>query len=101
MLGVSEIKYLGHQIFSRGVTVLAINQYQRPNNLRSLRMFLVMVGFYSRFIPGFSDLADVVHALKRKGVSFVWAEEHAAAFEKLKKALCQAPVLQVPYFGKE
>jgi len=106
VLGVSEIKYLGHQISARGVTVLAdrvqaINQYPRPKNLRSLRRFLGMVGFYARFIAGFSELADVLHALKRKGVSFVWAEEHAAAFEKLKQALCQAPVLQIPDFDKE
>ena len=106
VLGVSEINYLGHQISARGVTVLtdrvqAINQYPRPNNLRSLRRFLGMVGFYARFIPGFSELADALHALKRKEVSFVWAEEHAAAFEKLKQALCQAPVLQIPDFDKE
>ena len=45
VLRVSEIKYLGHQISARGVTVLAdhvqaINQYPRPNNFRSLRRFL-------------------------------------------------------------
>ena len=71
MLGVSEIKYLGQQISARVVMVLAINQYPRPNNLRSLRRFLVMVGFYASFIPGFSELADVLHALKRKGVTLL------------------------------
>ena len=42
-------------------SVQAINQYPRPNNLRSLRLFLGMVGFYARFIPGFSELADELH----------------------------------------
>ena len=56
VMGISEIKYLGHQISARGVTVLAdrvkaINQYPRPNNLRSLRRFLGMVGFYARLSP--------------------------------------------------
>ena len=72
--------------------MLAINQYPRPNNLRSLRRVLVMVVFYARILPGFIELADVIHALNRKGVSFVWAEEHAVAFQKIKQALCRAPV---------
>ena len=36
-----------------------------------------------------------------EGVSIVWAEGHAGSFEKLKQALCQAPVLQIPDFGKD
>ena len=31
----------------------------------------------------------------------MWAEEDAAAFEKLKQALCQAPVSQIPDSDKE
>jgi hypothetical protein len=34
-------------------------------------------------------------------VAFVWAEEHQGAFEKLKRVLCKAPVLQVPDFTRE
>ena len=60
-----------------------------------------MIGFYARFIPRFSQLAAVLHGLKKKGACFVWAEEHAAAFDSLKQALCQAPVLQIPDFDKE
>ena len=56
VLGASEIKYLGHLISARGVKILpervtAIQDYPRPVNLRSLRRFIGMVGFYARFIP--------------------------------------------------
>jgi len=60
-----------------------------------------MVGFYARFIPGYSDVAVVLHALTKKGVPFVWGETQQKAFDSLKRALCTAPVLQVPDFSKE
>jgi hypothetical protein len=60
-----------------------------------------MVGFYARFIPEFSKRAAVLHNLKKKGVQFDWNSDHQTAFEWLKKALCEAPVLQIPQFSKE
>ena len=49
----SEIKYLGHLLSSKGICVLpdhvaAISSYPRPSNLRTLRRFLGMMGFYAR-----------------------------------------------------
>jgi len=104
--GATQIKYLGHLVSSRGIRVLpdrvsAIRSYPRPTNLRSLRRFIGMVGFYARFIPDYSRKAAVLHSLKKKAVPFVWCDEHQAAFEILKQALCEAPVLQIPDFDKE
>ena len=55
-----------------------------------------MAGFYD-----YSRKVVVLHGLKRKGVQFIWQSEHQVAFESLKKVLCEAPVLQIPDFGKE
>jgi hypothetical protein len=106
VFGATEIKYLGHLISGRGVKilperVLAVQQYPRPTSLRALRRFMGMVGFYARFIPGYGDIAVVLHSLKKKGVPFVWKEQHQEAFEALKRALCEAPVLQVPDFSRD
>ena len=105
-IGASEVKYLGHSLSSRGVTVLperveAIKAYPRPTNLRILRRFIGMTEFYARFVPDFSKRAAPLHALKRKEAKFTWAQEHQSAFEFLKQALSEAPVLQVPDFEKE
>ena len=75
VLGASEIKYLGHYLSSRGIKVIAdrveaIRQYPCPQNLRSVRRFLGMVGFYARFIPEFSLRAALLHRLKGKGIKF-------------------------------
>ena len=105
-LGATEIKYLGHLLSSRGIRILpdrvvAIQCYPRPANLRALRRFIGMVGFYARFIPDCSHKAAVLHGLKRKGVPFGWRDEHQEAFESSKCVLCEAPVLQIPDFRKE
>jgi hypothetical protein len=103
--GGTEIKYLGHKLLSRGIVILpdrvaAIKSYPRPTNLQALRL-LGMVGLYARFIPDFSRRADALRGLKKKGVRFVWGNEHQMAFESLKLALSEAPVLQIPDFNKE
>jgi len=106
VLGAYEIKYLGHLLSARGVKILpdrvkAIQQYSSPTISRSLRRFCGMVGYYARFIPGYADIVAVLHELKKKGVAFAWREQHQAAFESLKRALSEAPVLQIPDFSKE
>jgi hypothetical protein len=105
-LGAPEIKYLDHLVSSHGIRVLpdrvdAIQCFPWPTNLRMLRRFLGMIGFYSRFIHNFSGVTAVLHQLKKKGVSFIWWAEHQTAFDLLKQALCEAPVLQIPDFTKE
>jgi len=105
-LGATEIKYLGHLLSSRGISILLdrvaiIQHYPRPANLRALRRFIGMVDFYARFILDYSHKVAVLHGLKKKGVPFVWRDEHQEAFESLKRALCEVPVLQIPDFSKE
>jgi hypothetical protein len=105
-LVASEIRYLGHYLSSRGIKVIherveAIRVFPRPHNLRSLRRFLDMANFYARFIPRFSEKVAPLHGLKRKGARFVWGTDQQASFDSLKRALSEAPVLQIPDFEKE
>jgi len=100
VLGASEIKYLGHLISARGVKILpervtAIQDEPPPVNVRSLRRFIRMVGFYARFIPSYGSVVAPLHELRKKGVFFCWRETHQAAFDSLKRALCEAPVLEI------
>jgi len=106
VLGTSEIKYLGHLISARGVKILpervtAIQDYPCPVNLRSLRRFIGMVGFYARFIPAYGSVVALLHELRKKGVSFCWGEMHQVAFDSLKRALCEAPVLEIHNYEKD
>ena len=66
-----------------------------------IRSFLRLVGYYRRFIEGFSKLAKPMIALLEKNAKFVWFEECQANFEELKKRLTTAPlVLVLPDLNK-
>jgi hypothetical protein len=105
-LAQREIPFLGHLLSQDGVRISperveAITSFSPPNNLKAVRRFLGMVGFYSRFVDRFSQIAEPLHALKRKNAKFAWGEAQQAAFQQLKDALATPPVLQIPDFSTE
>jgi hypothetical protein len=51
-----------------------------------------MVGYYLRFIEGFSKIAKPMTALLVKKVEFKWTLECQESFETLKKKLTTTPV---------
>lgn len=99
----TEISYLGYLVSESGVRVnpervKSIVEYPIPRNLRQVRRFLGMCGFYARFIPHMSELSQPLNALKRKGCKFVWGEDQQNAFNSLKQSLVNPPVLHSPKF---
>ncbi|KAI3377106.1 hypothetical protein L3Q82_000303 [Scortum barcoo] len=99
-----ETQYLGY-VLGGGVIkpvqdkVEAIRARERPTTRKQVKSFLGLVGWYRRFIPGFSaraaPLTDLTSTTKTK---VMWGEEQEKAFQDLKQALCQEPVLQSPNF---
>ncbi|PNF31069.1 hypothetical protein B7P43_G17391, partial [Cryptotermes secundus] len=103
-LAQREIPFLGHLLSAEGIRILperveAITSFPPPKNLKAVRRFLGMAGFYGRFIPRFSHIAEPLHALKRKNARFEWDDPQQAAFLQLKEALATPPVLQIPDFS--
>jgi hypothetical protein len=103
-LAQKEIPFLGHLVSGEGIRILperveAIRTFPTPRNLKAVRRFLGMVGFYGRFIKGSSQLAEPLHALKRNNAKFEWGDNQQSAFISLKEALATPPVLQIPDFS--
>jgi hypothetical protein len=51
--------------------------------------------------PNFPIRRPCFIGLKKKGVRFVWGNEHQSAYESLKLAVCEPTVLQIPDFNKK
>lgn len=71
-----------------------------PANVRALRGFLVLAGYYRKFIRHFGLIAKPLTDLPRKYSLFIWTSIHQSAFSTLKLALCSAPVLGIPDFSQ-
>ncbi|GJX00712.1 putative reverse transcriptase domain-containing protein [Tanacetum coccineum] len=55
-----------------------------------------LVGYYRRFIEGFSKIVKPMTKLTQKKVKFVWVDKQEATFQLLKQKLCSAPILTLP-----
>ncbi|GFV37770.1 retrovirus-related Pol polyprotein from transposon 17.6 [Trichonephila clavipes] len=72
-----------------------------PKNNREMKKFLRMAGWYQKFIPHFAHICEPLYRLKKKGAKFNWSTEAHDAFDKIKRALTEAPVLQLPNFTEQ
>ncbi|CAH8493835.1 unnamed protein product [Dicrocoelium dendriticum] len=99
VFGQSSVDFLGHRIDCNGISPLpekaqAIADYPMPQSFKSLRRFLGMVNYYSRFIPDCSGLLQpLTDLLKGKSRKFEPTQEAIDAFDKIKHALSNATAL--------
>lgn len=103
---VTSITYLGYVIGSGGICtdpskISCIVNWPPPKNLKQVRGFLGICGWYRRFIHNFADLScPITNVLSTKS-KFVWTSEAQSAMDKLKIVLTSAPVLTNPDFAKK
>ena len=62
-------------------------------NLKSLRGFLGLTGYYHKFVKNYGKIATPLTASPQKDNSFTWNPTAAQAFQTLKMAMCTTLVL--------
>ena len=74
---LQSVAFLGHIISSEGIRVYSQNievvkQRPRPTFATYIRSFLGLVGYYRRFVKGFSSIASPLTRLTQNMVKFQW-----------------------------
>lgn len=107
-LFANKVKYLGYIVSENGMEidperVKVMVEYPQPKTIKSLRRFLGLTGYYRRLIKNFSGIASPLTNLLRNetGNHLNWCEGAKVAFEILKRAMCEAPVVRNPDFSLE
>ncbi|GJZ32857.1 putative reverse transcriptase domain-containing protein [Tanacetum coccineum] len=95
------------QVMPFGLTNAPANKKEHEEHLKEILELLkneelyakfskCLVGYYRRFIEGFSKIAKPMTKLTQKKVAFEWGDKQEAAFQTLKNKLCSAPILALP-----
>ena len=74
----------------------SIQKILPPKTPKEDKQSLGLVGYYHKFIPRFSDLAQPLNALTRKNIVFEWTPVCQESFELLKTSLMTEPILTYP-----
>ena len=74
---LKEVSFLGHVVSGSGISidpskVDVVFQWETPKSATEIRSFLGLVGYYRRFIEGFSKLELPFTKLNCKDRAFVW-----------------------------
>ncbi|XP_053378575.1 uncharacterized protein LOC128548173 [Mercenaria mercenaria] len=96
-----QVGFLGHLISENGVAtdpskIEDVKNWRTPRNVREIRSFLGLCSYYRKFVKSFSTIAKPLHKLTEKGAHFSWSEACEKAFQELKHALTNAPILSYP-----
>lgn len=99
----TSLKFLGHVVSVAGVKVdeektQAVQAFPPPRNLKELQRYFGIAGWYYRFVPNFSQIAEPLNGSKRKGSKDIWTSTCQIAFKTLKQRLASPPILGHPDF---
>ena len=95
----TEVPFIGHVATDKGLCVdptkvQAISEMPQPTDVAGVQRLLGMVQYLAKFLPHLSDMTKPLRDLTQRDVEWVWDQPQKEAFQKLKKALANTPVLR-------
>ncbi|KAF8751530.1 hypothetical protein RHS01_08389 [Rhizoctonia solani] len=105
---VTSVEYLGIIVSDKGFSldklkIQAVQDWPTPTKVKEVQSFLGFANFLQRFVANFSHMAQPLHNLVKKDTPWNWDTKEQEAFQGLKEAITNAPVLchadpTKPYF---
>jgi hypothetical protein len=102
----SKTHYLGNVISDKGIAIYqakveAIMECIASTNVPEVHSFMVLAGYYRRFIEGFSKIENLIMKLQKKNKKFISTKKCVEAFWRLKDLLMTTLILKVPDMDEE
>jgi hypothetical protein len=87
---LKQVAFLGHVISKGGISVdpskvQDVLSWKAPTTISDIQSFLVLAGYYQRFIEGFSKMSKPMTELLEKDKQFEWTPACESSFQELKK----------------
>ncbi|KAF8755226.1 hypothetical protein RHS01_05545 [Rhizoctonia solani] len=105
---VTSVEYLGIIVSDKGFSldklkIQAVQEWPVPTKVKEVQSFLGFANFLRCFVANFSHMARPLHNLVKKDTPWKWDVKEQEAFQGLKDAITNAPVLchadpSKPYF---
>ena len=100
-LATIKVEFVGHDISPSGIAISdakteKLAQHPAPRNKKELLSFLQFANFLRKHTPYFAQLTAPLYKLTAAKAEFIWSKECQAAFEAVKKAFLEPPVLAFP-----
>ncbi|GFU75925.1 retrovirus-related Pol polyprotein from transposon 17.6 [Trichonephila clavipes] len=94
-------KLLGFFVTPEGILIdkdksISINEFPVPRDQKQIKSFLWCYNFYRRYIKNFAKRALPLTNFLRKNTPFEWICETQVAFDDIKEAILNPPVLALP-----
>jgi len=96
-----ELLYVGHIISADGVRadptkVDALTKHPAPVDVSGVRSFLGTTNYFRKYIKDYAQIAAPLTNLTKSSVQFQWDTKQQTAFQALKQAISEAPILRLP-----
>ncbi|QRW23803.1 Retrotransposable element Tf2 protein [Rhizoctonia solani] len=105
---VTSVECLGIIVLDKGFSldklkIQAVQEWPTPTRIKEVQSFLGFANFLRCFVANFSHMARPLHNLVKKDTPWKWDTQEQEAFQGLKEAITNAPVLchadpAKPYF---
>jgi len=79
----------------------AVRKFPDPRTVKQVQSFLVLSGYFRKFILRYSIIARSLTNLLRAGTEFEFNERERESFTRLKEILCDSPTLSLYEVGAE
>lgn len=96
----TTIEFLGYEISNSTIKptnnkICAVEKFPIPENIHNVRQYLGLTSYFRKFIPKYAEQSKPLSILLHKDAPWEWSSKQQEAFDKLKLALIEKPVLQI------